>query len=197
MHIALIGKRGHADTGVGRYAIELAHQLRAHGHQVTVVHPVVPFPHWLVHLLRRWPGWDLEAFFENYPIWANYPAASIYHMTSQNLATLMLFHRPPGETMVTVHDIIPHMVKDDPTVSHFRHIFERILDSIAMWGVKQTGTLLSVSEYTKRCLIEHFDVDPSRVFVTPAGVNAPQREETLESVQVLISDALDTRIFRS
>ena len=72
-----------------------------------------------------------------------------------------------------------------------------VLDSIAMWGVKRTGTLLSVSEYTKRCLIENFDIDPSRVFVTPAGVNRPRQLDTREEAQILLSDTVDPNQFRS
>ena len=72
MRIVLVSKPGHANTGVGRYAIELARHLRAEGHEVTEVHPVVPLPKWLVRLIRRL-GWDLNAFFNNYPVWASNP----------------------------------------------------------------------------------------------------------------------------
>jgi hypothetical protein len=68
MHIALILKPGHPDSGVSRYARELETSLLALGHQVTPVYPLVPFPPRLIHLVNRRTGWDLAAFFLSYPL---------------------------------------------------------------------------------------------------------------------------------
>ena len=54
MRIALIAKPRHANTGVGRYVIELERELGAQGHQITLVHPIVPCPAWVVRGVRRW-----------------------------------------------------------------------------------------------------------------------------------------------
>jgi hypothetical protein len=86
------------------------------------------------------------------------------------MATLVLFRPPPGPTIITVHDILPYMTRDDRTVSSYYHIFDRLFDAIAMWGVRRTETLLAVSEYTKRCLVDHFGVEPGRITVTLEGV---------------------------
>jgi glycosyltransferase involved in cell wall biosynthesis len=169
MHIALIAKPGHLDTGVGRYARELKRALEALGHQVTVVHPLVPLPAWLLRAFRRWPGWDLEAFFFNYPIWTRYPQANVYHFTSQNLATLLLLRLPNDHVVVTVHDIIPHMTRDDPETS-YKHIFDRLFDTLAIWGLKRCPVLISVSHYTKRTLVEKLGISAERIFVTHEGV---------------------------
>ncbi len=110
MHIALIIKPGFADSGVARYARELEKALlgRAPG---DLRHPVLPFPPRFIQLVKRLVGWDLAAFFLNYPLWARYPPADLYHLTSQNLATLLLFRPPPGQTVVTVHDILPRLLR--------------------------------------------------------------------------------------
>ena len=107
MRIALIAKPGHENTGVGRYTSQLRAALEVLGHEVVVLHPAIPLPEGLVRVVRRRLGWDLEAFFDTYPVWVRYPKADVYHVTSQNLATLLLLRRPPGPTVVTVHDIIP------------------------------------------------------------------------------------------
>ena len=44
----MIAKPGHEDSGVGRYVSQLAKALEALGHQVTLVHPAVPVPVWLL-----------------------------------------------------------------------------------------------------------------------------------------------------
>ena len=148
MRIALIAKPGHADSGVGRYASRLGAALTALGHEVVIVHPAVPLPGWLAKAVQRLLGWDLRSFFENYPVWARYPRADLYHITSQNLATLMLFHRPPGRTVITVHDLIPWQVRADPALRVYRHPLEAWFDRLALAGLRRADGLLAVSTFT-------------------------------------------------
>lgn len=152
MRVALIAKRGSASTGIGRYAAELERALRSLGHQVAVVNPVVPVPGWLVRLLRRWLGIDVEAFLNNYPLWVRYPKADIYHITSQSLATIMLFRRPPGKTVVTVHDVIPWLVRNNPELRVYRHWLDATFDYLALRGLRRADALVAVSECTARSL---------------------------------------------
>lgn len=154
MRVALIVKSGNPHTGVGRYASELERALRALGHQVFVVNPVVPAPRWLSQLARRWLGVDLEAFLNTYPIWIRYPSADVYHLVSQNLATLMLFRRPPGKTVITVHDVIPWLVRRDPELRVYRHSLDAIFDRWTLRGLRRADALIPVSEYTARSLTE-------------------------------------------
>jgi hypothetical protein len=107
MHIVLITKRGHEDTGIGRHSSELIGAMEALGHRVNIVHPIVPLPGWLIRAVRRLLGWDLGEFFNNYPLWAEYPAGNIYHLSGQSLATLLLLHRPLGTVVVTSTTLSP------------------------------------------------------------------------------------------
>ncbi len=151
MHIALISKPGHASTGVGRYTMELERHLRAEGHRVTVIHPLIPLPTWVVRLTRRF-GWDLNAFFNNYPIWASYPPADIYHITSQNLATLMLIRRPPGKTVITVHDIIPWLLRNDAQERVYHHRIDEWFDKLSLKGIQQADAIVTPSAFTAQTL---------------------------------------------
>ena len=151
MRIALITKLGSAETGLGRYSTELARGLGALGHDVTIVHPIIPIPAWLSRQLRRWLGFDVDAFLQNYPIWVRYPSADVYHFTSQNLATLLLFRRPrSGRIVVTVHDVIPWTVRRDPELRVYRHKLDELFDFLALRCVKRADAVLAVSEYTAR-----------------------------------------------
>jgi hypothetical protein len=172
MIIALISRPGQTDSGVGRYTYALAQALEKQGHDVVLVPPTVPLPGWLVQAAQRWPGWDLKVFFEIFPIWATYPRADIYHIVSQNLATLMLFRRPPGRTVITVHDILPYMLRDDRSVSNFNHAVDRIFNQLAMWGLRRVHTLLAVSTYTAQTLTEQFGIASDRIVVTWEGVTS-------------------------
>lgn len=184
MHIALVTKPGHTDSGVGRYAQELAEALRRDGHTVTCVAPAVPLPRAVVDMLRRLLGWDLVEFFYNYPVWAVYPKADIYHIASQNLATLMLFRRPPGPTLITVHDLFPHMMRHDPILSGLRHPVDRIMNRLAMWGLSRAHGLVTVSTYARDCLGEQLTFEPAIVAVTLEGVLAAEmRADMVEELQ--------------
>lgn len=152
MRIALIAKPGHADSGVGRYTAQLRAALEAQGHEVILVHPAIPLPGALVRAVRRLLGWDLAAFFDNYPVWARYPRADVYHVASQNLATLLLLRRPPGKTVVTVHDIIPWLVRDDPELRVYNHRFDAWFDRLALAGLRRADELIVDSAFTRESL---------------------------------------------
>lgn len=154
MKIVLITKQGHRDTGVGRYVEQLAQALMALGHEVAFVYPVIPSPAWLNNILRRWLNWDLAAFFNNYPVWVRYPSADIYHVTSQNLACLLLFRAPPGKTVITVHDLIPWVTKHDQELRIYRHIFDALFDRLAQLGMRQSDGLVTDSDFTRKTLHE-------------------------------------------
>lgn len=170
MRVALIAKPGHEDTGVGRYTSQLRAALEALGHEVVTVHPAVPLPAVLVRMVRRLLGWDLEAFFHNYPVWARYPKADIYHLTSQNLATLLLLRRPPGRTVVTVHDIIPWLVRNDAELRVYDHRLAQWFDRLALAGLRRADGLLADSEFT-RVSLHRPDVMAGNATVVVLAVN--------------------------
>src|SRR4051812_28790638 len=105
---ALIVKPGSSHTGVGRYARMLERGLRDCGVELRRAEPSVPpIPRAVDSVLRR-TGVDARTFLSTYPVWASYPPADIYHLTSQNLASLLLARRPPGRVVITIHDILPY-----------------------------------------------------------------------------------------
>lgn len=129
-----------------------------------------PLPRAIYRALRRL-GLDLQAFLTNYPVWARYPDADIYHLTSQNLASLLLFRAPRGLRIVTVHDIIPYMLRDDPQLSSYRTVLDRLFDRIAIAGLKRADYLIVVSEFTKRSVTNLLGVSPDRIMVVHSGID--------------------------
>ena len=170
--VALIAKPGGTSTGVGRYVEMLHRGLRDAGVEAARIAPSVPpLPGAGYAVLERL-GVDLRAFLANYPIWAAYPRADLYHLTSQNLATLLLFRRPPGRVVVTVHDIIPYMLRDDPMLCPYRTAADRIFDRLAMAGLRRADLLLADSHYTRACLERHLGIDRARIAVVHLGIDA-------------------------
>ena len=70
----------------------------------------------VVRVARR-TGYDLEAFGRSYPLRADLADGYVTHLTSQTLATLLLSQRLPRPVVVTVHDILPYLLRDDPARS--------------------------------------------------------------------------------
>jgi hypothetical protein len=171
MRIALISKPRHTDSGVGRYVQELEECLSTLGHEVVLVHPVVPFPQWLLRLIQRLSGWDLETFFNNYPIWIRYPVADIYHLTSQNLATITLFRKPPGQTLITVHDLIPWALRSDPHLQMYLHKVHIFFDWLALKRIGRIEWVISVSRFSMDVLTNTPPSKSSLIESTYLGVD--------------------------
>ncbi|PDV99082.1 glycosyltransferase family 4 protein [Candidatus Chloroploca asiatica] len=169
--IALIAKPGGPQTGVGRYVQMLQHGLEAEGLRVSRVAPIAPPLPSMVYFALRRLGADVRTFLMNYPVWADYPSADVYHLTSQNLATLLLFRRPPGRVIVTVHDIIPYMLRNNPQLSTYRTFADRLFDWLAMRGLHRADHLVADSHYTKQTLIEHLGLAPERISVVHLGID--------------------------
>ncbi|MCG8351027.1 MAG: glycosyltransferase family 4 protein [Chloroflexales bacterium] len=171
MRSVLIAKPGHPNTGVGRYVRMLDHGLREDGVEVMQVTPVAPpLPDAAYASLRRLRI-DLRSFLLHYPLWANYPPADVYHVTSQNLATLLLLRRPTGRVIVTVHDIIPYMLRNDPQLCVYRTFADRLFDRLALLGLRRADHLIADSQYTRQCVVEQLGMEPGKIDVVHLGID--------------------------
>jgi len=147
--IALIIKPNKLDCGVGRYSQELGQSMKKAGINIVVVYPHVPLPKKIIQLIYKVFSWDLEAFFLNYPICIRYPAADIYHLASQNLATLMIFRRPPGITLLTVHDLIKHDFQSETKFSTFHKLVINISERFVLIGIRKVDWVIMDSNFSK------------------------------------------------
>lgn len=181
--VALIAKPGGAHTGVGRYTHMLHMGLEQSGSAVERVAPTIPpLPSFTYNFTERF-GADVRTFLKNYPVWAKYPSADVYHLTSQNLASLLCFKRPPGKVVVTVHDIIPYMVRHNRQLNSYRTFADRVFDRMAMAGLRRADALIADSHYTKQCIVDQLGVSPEQIVVVYLGIDQqrfqPQPASTL------------------
>jgi glycosyltransferase involved in cell wall biosynthesis len=146
-------------TGIGRYWRMLQGGLRSAGIDAVQVTPTMPPLPSAAYRLLALLGRDLDAFLTNYPLWCPYPPADIYHFGQQALASLLHIRRPRGKVVVTVHDIFPHMMRNDPWFS------------LAVSGLKRADHLIAISHYTKRCLVDHLDLRPESISVVHHGID--------------------------
>jgi glycosyltransferase involved in cell wall biosynthesis len=116
-------------------------------------------------------GLDLSTFFAGFPLRARLGRADLYHLPAQTMATLLCFQRFPGPVVVTVLDIIPHLVRGDRELDTSRHAVERLFYRLAMAGLKRADALVAISEYTKGTLLEALGLPEERVHVVYPAVD--------------------------
>jgi glycosyltransferase involved in cell wall biosynthesis len=73
--------------------------------------------------------------------------------------------------VVTVLDIIPYLVQDDPELDTFRHPAERLFYRLALAGLRQADALIAISEYTKQTLVEVLGLPAERIHVIYPAVD--------------------------
>jgi glycosyltransferase involved in cell wall biosynthesis len=87
------------------------------------------------------------------------------------MATLLWFKPRLRPTVVTVHDIIPYLVRGDKEQSTFRHPFDVWFDRMAMWGLRWADRLIAISHYTKSTLMKALSCSADRIDVVLYGVD--------------------------
>jgi len=157
--VALICDWNGPYTGIGRYWRMVPELLREAGLDAVQVTPLLPHLPDAVHQFLGLLGRDSRAFFTNYPLWCRYPEADIYHLAQQALASLLLVRRPRGKVIVTVHDIFPHLLRNDPWFK------------LATLGLKRADHLIAISHYTKRSLVDELRISPERITVVHHGID--------------------------
>jgi glycosyltransferase involved in cell wall biosynthesis len=171
--VQLVSKPGSPATGIGRYSAELERGLRVAGIEIRNASLRMPAPAFVTRAARR-TGYDLEAFARSYPLRADLGEGYVTHLTSQTLAILLLSQRLPRPVVVTVHDILPYLLRDDPALSVYRHRVDRLMDDLAMRGLRRADRLIADSHYTKRTVVEALGVPPERIDVVHLGVDREQ-----------------------
>src|SRR5689334_15995250 len=165
MHIQLIAKRELSMTGTLRYASDLYQGFKEMGLKADLTFPQrTRVPASIQKGLRNFRI-DLESFFANYPLRASLNGADIYHLTGQMLATLLLFQRFPKPVAVSVLDIIPYLVRNQPQLNTFRHPGDQLFYQLALVGLKRADILISISNYTRQTLIETLKLPAHRIKV--------------------------------
>lgn len=172
MKIALVTKPDRQMTGLLRYALSLYHGLRDEGVDVALVHPRTPLPKAIVQMGKALKL-DAEAFFASYPLRVQLDGAPLCHLASQTLATLLLFQRLPA-TVVTVHDIIPYLVRNNPALRTYRTSFDWLSDWLALHALRRAERLIAISRFTKRCVVEAVGYPPEQIYIVYRAVDTEQ-----------------------
>ena len=158
-------------TGISRYVENLSAGLIATGIQVRQSSPN-PFPPWegLNRRLKRL-GLDVKTFFSSFPLHARLEDVDVYHLTSQTLGCLLRLQRFERPVVVTVHDIIPYLLRNDRQRSLFHNPVERLFYYVALRGLRRADALIAVSDFTRQTLIDELDLPAEKIHVIPNAIN--------------------------
>ena len=156
--------------GLARYTASLCQTLTEVGTAYSLATPTYPLLVRAVHRLLAPLGFDVHTFFTTYPLAASLNRDALKHLTAQQMATLLQFNPHLHQVIVTVHDIVPFLVRRDKSQSTFRHPLELFFDRIAMSGLKRADALISDSYFTKKTIVEALNYPAEQIFVVPLGV---------------------------
>ena len=171
MNVELLCKNYQGMSGLARYVQSLRDGLMALGHTVYCAEPKLPkFMRPLCDFGRK-RNLDLTTFLQTYPIAANWQLdAPIRHLTTQEMGMLLLTPQHP-RTVVTVHDILPLLLRQQPQLSELNHSAEHFVYRLAMRGLRRATRLIADSDYTKQTLITTLRISPSRIAVVPLAID--------------------------
>jgi glycosyltransferase involved in cell wall biosynthesis len=139
----------------------------------------------------RRAGVDANAFLAHYPVTLNWPEADVYHLTTQTYASALAFRPPPGPVVVTVHDIIPHLVRHDRRLCAYRHPVHRLFDRISLRGLKAADALLADSRWTKDTVVRDLGIPGERITFAPLGVDRARYRPLRVDVDLLLRYGLN------
>jgi glycosyltransferase involved in cell wall biosynthesis len=113
----------------------------------------------------------LATFSQSYPLRVDTEPGWMTFVTSQTLATLLMSQRLPRPVIVMVHDILPYLLRDDPERRTYHHRFDRLMDALAMRGLRRADHLVTNSAYTKQTLIDALGIPANRIDAIHLGVD--------------------------
>lgn len=157
--------------GLARYTSALREALSQIGLEYSCVEPSYPFPVRLGAKLLRPLGYDLITFFTNSPVAARFEKSAVKHLTSQLMGSLLTFQPGLRKVVITVHDIVPYMMRDHPIHNELAHFYDRWMDQTAMHNLQRADRLIAISRFTKKMLIEKLGCAPEKIRVILYGLD--------------------------
>lgn len=168
--VQIVNKPTSPHTGIGRFALEIERGLIQRGIMLSIapLHDLVPRP--VTNVVKKF-GLDLDAFFKSYPLRVDARQGHVTHLTSQSLGILLLTQRFSRPVVVTVHDILPYLLRDDQQLNVYGHHAQRIMDALAMRGLRRADRLTADSLFTKSTLMDALEIPETLIDVVPLGVD--------------------------
>ncbi|MBN1933725.1 MAG: glycosyltransferase family 4 protein [Anaerolineae bacterium] len=170
MNVQLVTRNYQQMIGLARYTTCLCRALEQADITYTLRRPTHGLLVRLAHRLLSPFGFDVRTFFTTYPLSAGLKRGTLTHLTTQQMAIMLWLHPHVRPVVVTVHDIVPFLVRDDVEQSTFQHPIDRWFDQWAMAGLKCSDALISDSQFTKQAVVATLGYPEGKVHVVHLGV---------------------------
>lgn len=171
MAIQLVARDYPQMIGFARYTLCLCQAMDQAGIAYALKRPTYGLPVRLAHRLFAPLGLDVRTFFATYPLSAGLRPGVLTHLTAQQMAIMLWLHPRVRPSVVTVHDIVPFLVRDDAGQSTFHHPVDRWFDGWAMAGLRRAQALITVSSFTKQTVVKALRYPEDRIYVVYEGVD--------------------------
>jgi glycosyltransferase involved in cell wall biosynthesis len=171
MQVELFVSRYTSMIGLARHSEAMEKYLALSGVDYRVVYPQHPFILKAADILLKPLGFDLNTFANTFPVSAQFSKGAVKHFTTQMMASLLTFKPRLGKVVISVHDIVPYMMRDDPDQNQYRRVYDRWIDDWAMKNVRKADRIIAISDYTGRMLVEHLSCPREKIRVVHNGLD--------------------------
>lgn len=170
MKLEFISNNFDRPFGLPRYSLSLNNYLNKAGIEFSIVVPRTPyFLSRLIPLMSNL-GFDLDTFFNNYPISAKLQKNSLKHFTNHTLAILFWF-KHVDNTIVTAHDIDSDWQIFTTVYPNFKYKIYRLFERISLMGLKKADFIITDTVTVKNQIVAKLNYSPDRISVIPLGVD--------------------------
>jgi glycosyltransferase involved in cell wall biosynthesis len=163
--------RGRSRGGIGRYEDALLGALRPICRVEARPIERLPLPS-LLFRVGDLVGRDVAAVLDANPLYvrAVYPG-TIVHLTSQTLAGNLLWQRHRAGTVVTVHDIMPIVGREQGWFAHDAGLLPGLLERQMLRGLRRADRIIADSAATRDDLVRFLGIADDRIRVAHLGVD--------------------------
>lgn len=169
MKVNFIVERSKSITGLGRYSSTIIRFLEKQGIDTTIQFTDPTLPPLLAKLSQRL-GYDVTRFIGHYPIRLPKVDASLHHITSESLATLLRFQRIQP-TVITTHGPLTYLLRHHPEMSIQTHLLDRTFEQIGVKAFQKAEHLITDSQFLAGFLVDELKIASNRVSVIYLGID--------------------------
>lgn len=170
-------------TGLARAGLSIYHEIKECSNKKQIYIPESFFVGRIGRFISQITGKNIKKILETYPLWLPSFETSVVHLTTQQQAISLLYKpKLAKRTVVTVHDLIPLVLKEKKNVG------EKILYALAIAGIKKAAHIIVDSEHTKKDVMKLLYIPEKKISVIYLGVDTKYfkvKEETKQVNSVL------------
>ena len=158
-------------VGLARYTEAMKKHLSIAGVDHTLIYPQYPLPVAFSHRLLKPFGYNVHDFFNIFPVSAKFSEESVKHFSHQMMASLFTFKPNLKKVVITVHDIVPYLMRDDPHQNQYRRFYDRHMDEFAMNNIRKADRIIAISEFTGQMLVKHLGCPQDKIQIVLYGLD--------------------------